>query len=207
MGSMKKKGVGVVLTTLLAGLALAPCAFAADGTSLGSDGDFTGSTDANPFSASTAITLDVTVDQIAASVPLSMTVVAKAGGGDLLVPSNYTLKNKSPMDIHVASVTGSLKDATWKFGTTDYASGDDPVSPSVNELTFKLLGGTASPLTLTGAEQTLTGTAWNVAPGSTATPTVLDLGPKGSTARLNSQDSVASALTLTYVIAPGKLTA
>lgn len=177
--------------------ALAPAAFAANpsGTTVGDEGNFDTSK-----KATTEVAMDVNTDQIAASVPVNLKVVAKTNGGDLLVPTEgYKIVNKSPMAIHVDKMQASDVASGWKLVTSRHASAGTAPTGSDNEL-FLSVKDTA----LSTTETTLSGATWNLAAKTDGDTTdELTLGLVGSTSQLNSPNNVTKALTISYTIAAG----
>lgn len=177
--------------------ALAPAALAAnpDGTTVGGEGNFDTSK-----KATTDVAMDVNTDQIAASVPVNLKVVAKTNGGDLLVPTEgYKIVNKSPMAIHVDKMQASNVASGWILVDSKHASAGTAPAGSENELFLSV-----KDTKLSTTETTLTGTGWNLAAKTdTGDTDELVLGLVGSTSQLNSPNNVAKALTISYTIAPG----
>lgn len=176
--------------------ALAPAAFAAnpEGTTVGDEGDF-----GVDKKATTEVAMDVNTDQIAASVPVKLKVVAKTNGGDLLVPTEgYKIVNKSPMAIHVDKMQAGSVATGWTLVSNKHAAAGTAPAGADNEL-FLSVKGTA----LSTTEAALTGAAWNVAAKNDGATDELALTLEGTTSQLNSHENVTSALTISYTIAPG----
>lgn len=195
------RGAVCLATAAALTLSIAPVAFAA--VEVGNKGDF--GTDKK---ASTTVQMEVNVDKIAASVPLTLKVAAKTNGGAMDLPATglYKIENKAPLAIHVSNVKaelGSGLNAGWAIKAGPIAADTESTSANKNEFAFTVNGLDLS--TAMGANGiATTGSSWNVDAGSNAAPKDLSLPLTASTSRLNTDKSVTGTfMTVTYTIAPG----
>lgn len=196
-----KKGVLCLAVAAALTLGTTSAAFAAAGT--GAQGSF----DENK-KASTTVEMEVNVDKIAASVPVSLKVVAKTNGGDMDLPTDgtYKIQNKAPMAIYVSNVKAELGNGIadgWAIKPGPFSVDSESSTSGKNEFAFSVNSMDLS--TATGASGANTsGASWNVAAGTEGAPGELALPLSASTSRLNTDKNVSGTfMTITYTIAPG----
>ena len=199
----RTKTLGVLCLATAAALTLGTASAAFAAVETGAQGSFNAQK-----KASTTVTMEVNVDKIAASVPVSLKVAANTNGGAMTLPTDglYKIQNKAPLAIHVSNVKaelGSGIDANWAIKAGTIATDAESATAGKNEFAFAVNGlDLSTAMAASGANTT--GTAWNVAAGTEGTPKDLALPLAASTSRLNTDQNVAGTfMTITYTIAPG----
>lgn len=141
---MKKTTVTLALAATLAVAATQP-AFAENASSSSDTGDFAKN------SATTEVSAIPDASQLAATVPLKVSIVAPMVGGSFDAPAteSYKIENKSVFDIYVTDVEAKAK-ANWGLVGSDPSAGG-PASAAHGEIQATLNG-----LGLTGSKQAIT---------------------------------------------------
>lgn len=138
-------------------------------------------------------------DQVSVTVPLSMTVVAKTAGGDLITPDGYKIVNGSSSAVKVTP-SYTLSTAGFNMKITDSAANTGSEAEAPFGFDGYLLM-TLTPAEGVGTAWTLGATApeWTIAANETAPLTVA-----GSTSKLGKQQNdaanAAGVVTLKYTV-------
>lgn len=137
-------------------------------------------------------------DQVSVTVPLSMTVVARTEGGDLITPDGYKIVNSSSSAVTVTP-SYSLSTAGFNMKITASEGNTGDVEAPFGYDGYLLM--TLTPAEGVGKAWTLgaTAPAWKIAADETAPLTVA-----GSTSKLGKQQndaaSAAGVVTLKYTV-------
>lgn len=159
--------------------------------------------------AETNVDILVSAENIQAVVPLNLAIVAKVGGGDCYVPTNYGIINKSYAPIKVTNVKAVVNDTNWRLHSIQIAEGKAPTEAAKSDL-FLVIGGAtvedAKALNLstaTGATGTAAPAGWTMAAASDADGVKLDLPVIANTSMIRATvaDKYEDAVTITYTIA------
>lgn len=201
---MKKKSLlGAVMLSAALAVGMAIPAFAAESGDTAMSTNLGSSTDVK-----IATNGEISGDQVSVTVPLTMTVVAKTAGGDLMVPTAaYKISNQSTSDVNV---TGAYTLDNSSFNlllTTDASQVGSSVACPTNYAGYLKMS-------LTPAVASA-GTAWNVGMPVADVPTWkvakssdLSIAVTGATSQLSQQfDNVSGAptvLTFTYTVEKAK---
>lgn len=196
MKATTKRATASVAVACALALACGSVAFAAPVAGVGGAGAF----DKNE--GHTTVNVATDAGQLAAEVPLTMTVVANAQGGSFATggtPTNYKLTNKSYFAIQVASVKAE-KQTGWDYSDTALTAG----SPSGMKINLGLKPGSATnPTTVTSAEVDTSGdTNWKVEAATDSAVATKTIAISGSTSPLSKSigDTGEAAAKLTYTI-------
>lgn len=194
MKSKKALLAALALSTALVAGTTVP-ALAAEGTDAKVDPDSGSSTTVKIATMGTS-------DQVSVTVPLSMTVVANVGGGDLITPTGYKISNSASCDVEVKGAY-SLENAGFnvKLTTDDGLVGAGKAAPG-GDLWAGYLKMTLTPAaTADGTSWAISDEApvWKIANGDELPITVA-----GATSQLTQQQTNASnapaILKFTYTV-------
>lgn len=190
---MKKKVLATAALTAALAFGTAVPAFAAESAT--EDTAFT-------KDQTTTVSIETNTDQLSASIPIKMTVVAPAGGGDIKAPGSdaYKITNNSLIPIYVTSLTGGEKDAGWKL----VSAISDTVAGTVGDIQMSVNGTSVA----SGNTASIVGEAMKVNEKGNEAGNVLGLTVAGKTTPVKStSDSAVEAVTITYTIAATPVTA
>lgn len=196
---MKKKMLTAAVLTAALALGTAP-AFALDDPTV-TDKTITGASG----DVGTTVKVETTVSQIAAALPLEMTIAAPTAGGTTTVPSenSYKIVNKSIFPIKVTNAVASAETG-WTLSASAINASTEPTSKAadtVGDLYLKLTPkGKTSAWTINSA---LTPADWTIGAASASADTdELQFKLDGSNSKLAKTFTGATkAFTLTYTIA------
>lgn len=120
----KKMFAALALSATLAMGAVPAFADEPGGTSVSGEGNFAD----NKNSATTTLSIKTDASQISAIIPVKMTIVAKAAGGDITAPTAeaYKVTNNSSFDVYITSVKGTEKAAGWTLADSIANVSNDP---------------------------------------------------------------------------------
>lgn len=179
-----------VLSASLALMSI-PLAFAADGQE-----DFTNN------KATSTVKLETKADQLKATIPTAIPLVAKPLGGEVTVPTGYKIVNGSSFEIYITSIKGEIiTPADWSLSPTALAeNAAAPADKSVGSLFMTIDGKTVEEGTLVLAgDDAITVPPSATAGGEKTLPLV------ASTSVLKKYiDTSKQMLTVTYTIAAAK---
>lgn len=165
----------------------------------------------------------VSPDQVSVTVPLSMTIVARTAGGDLMTPNGYKITNNSSVNAVKVTPAYSMDNSSFNLLLTDKdddiqtkgAYNDAPTGyDGYLKMTLLPSGYTVSDQSTTTAAKTKEGLwtvynntdvpTWDIAKGSSLTVNV-----SGETSKLGKEYNEASAapqvLTLSYTVSNASL--
>lgn len=158
-----------------------------------------GATEDKSFTKSqtTTVSIETNTDQLSASIPIKMTVVAPAGGGDITAPGPdvYKITNNSLIPIYVTNLNGGeVADSGWKLVSTI----SDTVAGSIGDIQMTVNG---KEITATGTTN-VTGDDMKINEKGNQASNTLGLTVAGKTTPVKStSDSAVQAVTITYTIA------
>ena len=164
-----------------------------------------GATDDKSFTKSqtTTVSIETNTDQLSASIPIKMTVVAPAGGGDITAPGSdvYKITNNSLIPIYVTSLKGAeVADSGWKLVSTI----SDTVAGTVGDIQMSV---NDKQITATGTTD-VTGDAMKINAKAEGVDNTLGLTVVGKTTPVKStSDKAVEAIKITYTIAATAATA
>lgn len=190
------------LAAMALALACAPAAFAA---SSGAGVD-SGTQDFVDNKADSLIRVKTDAEQLAAFVPLSVTLVADVKGGPLsAAPSAdaYKITNNSYFAVKVSQVI-AVAGSNWEYSDTALAMGT-PASAAVGAINVTLTPGTAAgPTIVKGDGTSPSASDWTIGAATDAAGTALPIKVDGSTSALKKHigDTASRAVTLSYTISP-----
>lgn len=197
---MKKTKITLALATTLA-LGMAQPAFAANSAGATNPDDFANN------SATTEVSAIPDASQIAATIPLSVAIVAPMAGGTFTapLPADYKIENNSVFDIYVTKFTPSAK-TNWGIVQADPSSAG-PITGSHGDILATL-----NTLALTEATDTVITAAqaddWKAeaAVGGTAGTLGLTLAGKNSQLTGVSVDTSEAVMDIVFKISAAKPT-
>ena len=198
---MKKKMFAALALSATLAMGAVP-AFAAD--TADKTGEATDVTTADgKASSSTTVKVQTIASNITATIPLSITVVGPAEGGNLSgVPSNYKIVNKSVYPIKVTEVKADMTDITdWGLATAAQTT-DSKSSKKVGDL-FLTLQADGAAKALTVSQTAASPTDWIVKAKDADGDKENVITVAGSVSQINSvNEDATTAVKVQYTIAP-----
>lgn len=187
------KAVAASLAAVALSAVLAPAAFAATAPTPET------SSETNAFAgneASTTLGIKANTTNIKAVVPMKVSVVALANGGDITPPDNYRIENQSRFGIKVSKIAVSGINSKWNLVASGVSANTAPVAAGKSDLYLTVKGVALGSAAVTSGLEAFTAEAVD-ASGNAG---VLELPLAGSTSMLVDAADTANALTVTYTI-------